>query len=165
MFCNRCGQEIDEGLTICPNCGAKQEQPEVREDPNYDAVMRKGAAHMGVSLGRAIELYFGIYRNWNVFSFNQFFYLVYCRSFVFNLIIYLPQLIISKHLPIFSLLITLGLFVPQLSLEIRRLHDIGKEWYWMFMSLIPLAGPIIILIFMCTESDTDNRWGYGPEHR
>ena len=161
MFCNRCGQEIDEGLMVCPNCGAKQEQPEVREDPNYDAVMRKGAAHMGVSLGRAIELFFINYANFTGRASKS----EYWWIFVFNLIIYLPQLIISKHLPILSLLITLGLFVPQLSLEIRRLHDIGKEWYWMFMSLIPLAGPIIILIFMCTESDTDNRWGYGPEHR
>lgn len=160
MFCNRCGQEIDEGSTVCPSCGARQEQPEVRQDPNYDAVMRKGAPNTGVSLGRAIELYFLNYANFaGRASRSEYWWIA-----VFNIIIYIPQLIISKYIPILGGLIALGLFLPQLSLEIRRLHDIGKEWYWMFMSLIPLAGPIIIFIYMCIESDTDNRWGYGPDH-
>ena len=31
-------------------------------------------------------------------------------------------------------------YVPQLALAVRRMRDIGKEWYWIFISLVPCIG-------------------------
>ena len=31
-------------------------------------------------------------------------------------------------------------YVPSLSLSIRRLHDVGKSWHWIFIQLIPVIG-------------------------
>ena len=42
--------------------------------------------------------------------------------------------------------------IPGLSISIRRLHDIGKGWAWIFISLIPFAGPIILIVFLATAS-------------
>ena len=30
--------------------------------------------------------------------------------------------------------------VPEISLAVRRMRDIGKEWYWIFISLVPCIG-------------------------
>ena len=42
--------------------------------------------------------------------------------------------------------------IPGLSIVIRRLHDIGKGWPWIFISLIPFVGGIILIVFMATAS-------------
>lgn len=42
--------------------------------------------------------------------------------------------------------------IPGLSICIRRLHDIGKSGWYYLMILIPIAGPIIILIYLVTPS-------------
>ena len=50
----------------------------------------------------------------------------------------------------------------QLSLGIRRLHDIGKSGWWTLLVLIPLIGAIVLLIFACqpgVRADTK----YGPD--
>ena len=41
--------------------------------------------------------------------------------------------------------------VPGISLTVRRLHDIGKQWYWILFALIPIAGAIILIVLMATE--------------
>jgi uncharacterized membrane protein YhaH (DUF805 family) len=52
-------------------------------------------------------------------------------------------------------------FVPQLSLTVRRLHDIGKSGWWYLITLIPLIGGIILFVFTVLDSDPD-RNEYGP---
>lgn len=51
--------------------------------------------------------------------------------------------------------------LPNLSLNVRRLHDIGKPWPWLLMGLIPGAGAIILLVYYLRDSDGDNQWGPG----
>lgn len=61
-----------------------------------------------------------------------------------------------------SSIASLILFIPQLSVAIRRLHDTGKSWVYYLFGLIPLAGFIILIIFFCKDSEGDNQWGLGP---
>ena len=61
-------------------------------------------------------------------------------------------------------LASLGLFIPGLAVCWRRLHDIGKSGALYFLVLIPLVGPIILLIWMCTDSEPgDNMYGPSPK--
>lgn len=53
----------------------------------------------------------------------------------------------------------LATIVPLTSLIVRRLHDTGKSGYLAFLALIPVVGSIIIIIFMCFESDGPNQYG------
>ena len=41
---------------------------------------------------------------------------------------------------------------PSLSIIVRRLRDIGKDWKWMFISLVPLIGGLWFLYLMCQPS-------------
>ncbi len=57
----------------------------------------------------------------------------------------------------------LGLLLPLLAVQIRRLHDLDKSgWFWLFI-LIPLVGPIILLVWYCTRGTLGpNRFGPDP---
>ena len=58
---------------------------------------------------------------------------------------------------------TLATLVPQTAVSVRRLHDIGKSGWFYLIGLIPLAGPIILLVWMCKDSTEDNQWGPNPK--
>ena len=38
-----------------------------------------------------------------------------------------------------GLVVTLGLFVPSLSVTVRRLHDIGRSGWWLLVVIAPAA--------------------------
>ncbi len=46
----------------------------------------------------------------------------------------------------------LAIFIPILAMYVRRLRDIGKSWTWIFISLIPLVGPIWLIVLFCKPS-------------
>lgn len=53
--------------------------------------------------------------------------------------------------------------LPSLGLCVRRLHDIGKSGWWIFIGLIPIAGPIILIVWYAKESEmTPNQYGPVP---
>ena len=43
----------------------------------------------------------------------------------------------------------LALIIPSLAIEVRRLHDINKSGWWIFISCVPMVGSIILLVFLC----------------
>ncbi|MEM9332864.1 MAG: DUF805 domain-containing protein [Pseudomonadota bacterium] len=50
----------------------------------------------------------------------------------------------------FVLLAThLFLFIPSLSVEARRLHDIGRSAWWILLIFVPVIGWAVLLIFHC----------------
>ena len=66
--------------------------------------------------------------------------------------------------PVICSLYTIAVLVPTLALMVRRLHDLGKDWYYIFFALIPLAGQIILLVWFCTDSQVGtNEFGENPK--
>ena len=60
--------------------------------------------------------------------------------------------------PIYALYV-LGIIVPGLAVSVRRLHDIGKSGWTYLIVLIPIVGPIWLLILMATDSESgDNEY-------
>lgn len=61
-------------------------------------------------------------------------------------------------------LYTLAALVPTIALIVRRLHDLGKEWYYIFIMLIPIVGQIIMIVWLCTDSQVGtNEFGENPK--
>jgi uncharacterized membrane protein YhaH (DUF805 family) len=53
--------------------------------------------------------------------------------------------------------------VPTLALVVRRLHDSGKSGWWYFMSWIPFAGGIILIVLMVLDTQPfPNQYGTPP---
>lgn len=50
-----------------------------------------------------------------------------------------------------SVLVTLAVLLPGLAVSTRRLHDIGRSGWWQLLFLVPLVGPIVLLVLYCTR--------------
>jgi len=57
----------------------------------------------------------------------------------------------------------IGIILPQLGVLVRRLHDTGRSGWWYWISLVPLVGFIILLVFLLTDSTDDNEYGPNPK--
>lgn len=67
---------------------------------------------------------------------------------------------LSVVLSIPSYLFGLITFIPQLSIAIRRLHDIGKPGWWFLVILVPLLGFIALIVFWLQKGQEEaNQWG------
>lgn len=58
----------------------------------------------------------------------------------------------------------MAVIVPGLAVTIRRLHDTGRSGWWILISFVPFVGGIILLIFMCLDSEPGpNPHGVNPK--
>ena len=55
----------------------------------------------------------------------------------------------------------LAIFIPNLAVMVRRLHDIGKSGAWIFISFVPIIGGIWFIVLLASGSDPDPN-DYGP---
>jgi uncharacterized membrane protein YhaH (DUF805 family) len=64
-----------------------------------------------------------------------------------------------------SVILGLGLLLPSLAVTVRRFHDIGKSGWNILWAAIPLIGAIIVLVWMCQDSDVvANKYGESPKY-
>ncbi|PEW76340.1 hypothetical protein CN424_19525 [Bacillus cereus] len=88
----------------------------------------------------------------------------YWMFYFFNIIMLILHATIDLIADLSSILIglyTLITLLPSLAVGARRLHDTGRSGWWQLISIIPLIGIIILLIFMCKDSQENNNQ-YGP---
>lgn len=93
---------------------------------------------------------------------------------VFNWVVLVAAIILDNlfgvnfgYLPYgpFYVIAGLGLFIPNLAVLVRRLHDIDRSGWNVLWSLIPLVGAILLLVWACTDSQREsNRFGESPKY-
>src|SRR5690606_13777530 len=66
----------------------------------------------------------------------------------------------ANNLSLFSSLFILFNMIPGISISVRRLHDIGKSGWWLLLSLIPLLGAILLIVWFIKPGDSEPN-GYG----
>ncbi len=60
-------------------------------------------------------------------------------------------------------LVALALFLPNLAVMVRRLHDTGRSGWWYWIVLIPLVGAILLIVWFATKGTTgSNEYGEDP---
>jgi uncharacterized membrane protein YhaH (DUF805 family) len=96
---------------------------------------------------------------------------------LFNVILILPLYVIAmiglvSETTALSILgglgyivILLGTFIPSLAAVVRRLHDVGRSGWYYFIALIPIAGVIILIVWLFTEGNRGaNEYGDDPKN-
>ena len=77
------------------------------------------------------------------------------------LFVYYLELTLFSFLPY---LYSLAVLLPSLAVSVRGLHDIGKSGWWILISLIPVVGSIILIVFYCQDSQmSENQYGTNPK--
>lgn len=57
-----------------------------------------------------------------------------------------------------------ALILPSIAVTVRRLHDTGRSGWWYLISLVPLAGGIVLLVFTLQDSEPGaNKYGPSPK--
>jgi uncharacterized membrane protein YhaH (DUF805 family) len=109
-----------------------------------------------------MEWYLTVLKKYAVFTGrarrSEFWYFV-----LFNIIIAFVLNGLSMALGSFVIggIYALAVFIPGLAVSVRRLHDTGRSGWWLLLSLIPVVGAIILIVF-CIEDSKPGENQYGP---
>lgn len=79
----------------------------------------------------------------------------YWMAFLFNFLAGVVLSILIGIIPeaaFLSSLYSLAAIIPGLALTVRRLRDAGKSWAWLFITLVPLVGSIVLIVMLCKPS-------------
>lgn len=92
---------------------------------------------------------------------SEYWFFALFTALVYTILPFLEAAIYG--MPVLTMVLALGLILPSLAVTIRRLHDTGRSGWWILVTLIPLVGSIIFLIWMFTKSQpTENAFGANP---
>ena len=89
----------------------------------------------------------------------------YWMFILFYIIIYavLTAIDIAMGSVLLTSIFSIICLVPTISLAARRLHDTGRSGWWQLISLIPLIGAIILIVFLVQDSHEANEYGLNPK--
>ena len=117
------------------------------------------------------EAVVSVLTNWSNFSGRA------CRSefWYFGLAVFLVSFIIgiieiatgmvdveSAEMGILSIIFTLFIFVPSISVTARRLQDRGWSGWWQLLYLTIVGILIIIILNILPAKEDENKWGRNP---
>jgi uncharacterized membrane protein YhaH (DUF805 family) len=62
--------------------------------------------------------------------------------------------------PLAAPIVALVTLLPNIAVQVRRLHDLDRSGWWVLLHLIPIVGGIVLIIWYCTKGTAStNRFG------
>ena len=165
--CPGCGSQNDDGARFCSHCG------KAMSGSTLGASRYRPASPGGTGDGLTLGYYVQGFQRYADFEgrasrgefwwFNLVFYGI-------NFAIVFLATVLGMFSPILETVFTvmlwvhgLGMFLPQLAVTARRLHDTGRSGWLMLLLLVPILGWIPLLIFLLQPSDVGpNKHGREP---
>ena len=150
VFCRACGGTLHSTAPLCPHCGAPQ-------GGGGDGITR--------TFGSSIAMCFSKYATFQgrapraeYWWFTLFLLLGYIAIMILGAVAGSSDgaILASVLYGIFAL----GTLLPTLAVAVRRLHDTDRSGWWLLIELVPLVGPILILVWFCSRGTRGpNRFG------
>lgn len=181
--CPICAERIDANATVCPFCHepvnpssntAEHTKPSSQHPTNDSTGMAPTKNTVSMSPrtyvvvtdeGAAVSQ--GLFKTylWNVItqhyadfkgSMGRKAYWMYILLYgMFGYLVSIGLMLCNPTLGwVVYAILCLGFLAPTLSAAIRRLHDIGKSGWMILVGLIPLIGPIWLLILLCKKGES-----------
>ena len=87
-----------------------------------------------------------------------------CTGVISTVLNLLYQWTNANFFNMLAYIFSLAILVPGLAVAWRRLHDIGKGGGWYFIVLIPIVGWILLIVWLCKDSQpSENEFGPNPK--
>lgn len=91
---------------------------------------------------------------------KEYWYFVLVQMGLVIIAMILDAIIFNSEIGLIYIVVALGLFLPGLAVTIRRLHDTSRSGWWFLISILPLIGSIILLVFLASDTKFEtNQWG------
>lgn len=188
--CTKCGVLVGDGNKFCPNCGAEPDPLAVIcVKCGYEL---KPIRHSGTSSAKtkkvescdtyngdndfiwAVKTCFSKYATFSGRARRKEFWYWYLFTCLTTIAAFLLGCLIAiifqeSNIGVAEVFIlsngiwSLIIFLPNLAVTVRRLHDVGHSGWYYLISIIPLVGVILLLIALCTDSVDDNKYGPNPK--
>lgn len=169
MFCGNCGAQIKDGSEYCTRCGEVAKKPAnatFGEEhhgyvPFFKAVKmwRTNSLRLSGRCSRS-EFWWGflgmllivtIIANIHTFALPYVAFVPYIGAGLYALLGFVLELI------------SVLMFIPTLTMMVRRLHDIGAPGWLVLLFFVPVLGWIALLVLcLLPTQKRDNDWGAGP---
>ena len=161
MYCIKCGNEINSNSKFCKYCGQKV---------SFNKKLKEGDNETGklndtqIQKTKKINYYLMAFKKFGVFN-GRSSRREYWTFFMWNIIIGLSLAFIEGVLGIYSesnesvlySIYELIIFIPSLSLGVRRMHDVNKRGWYILL-------PIYNFILTLRKGDKgDNQYGSDPK--
>jgi uncharacterized membrane protein YhaH (DUF805 family) len=63
-----------------------------------------------------------------------------------------------------TIIFSLVIFLPSLTVSVRRLHDTGHSGWWILIGPVPIIGALVLIVFYIRDSDpSQNDYGLNPK--
>ena len=81
----------------------------------------------------------------------------------FALFSIIANLVLGEISTTLGAVFVLATVIPSIAVATRRLHDTDRSGWWQLISLVPLVGIIILIVFLAQDS-RPNRYGAAPAY-
>lgn len=137
---------------------------DVYRPPSSNPVINTTGNHAAEANYGIIDWFKKCLRNYATFSGRarrkEYWYFILVQFALVILAVILDYIIFDSPMALFYAVVAFGLLIPGLAVLFRRLHDTGRSGWWMWISLIPLIGSIILLVFLVSDTKQEtNQWG------
>lgn len=188
--CTKCGVLVGDGNKFCPNCGAEPDPLAVIcVKCGYEL---KPIRHSGTSSAKtkkvescdtyngdndfiwAVKTCFSKYATFSGRARRKEFWYWYLFTCLTTIAAFLLGCLIAiifqeSNIGVAEVFIlsngiwSLIIFLPNLAVTVRRLHDVGHSGWYYLIAIIPVIGVILLLVALCTDSVDDNKYGINPK--
>jgi uncharacterized membrane protein YhaH (DUF805 family) len=111
--------------------------------------------------------YLEVLKKYAVFSgraHREEYWMFYLFNAIISLVLFFVESITGSSMGVLSTIYGLGIVIPTLAVSVRRLHDTNHSGMWLFISLVPLIGVIVLIVFYTQDSQQgENQYGPNPK--
>lgn len=165
MFCPSCGASQSGSSTFCASCGARliRSEPFPNAQPIGRAVGCKEAVTLAFKSyargrGRATRAEYWWFYLFTLIGWAVVAPLVILAAFLQSESV---MLIVNTLWSLWLIVYILAMFIPSITITVRRLHDTGKSAQYLWFLLLPFVGGMVIFILTLLPSDVGSNV-YGP---
>lgn len=135
----------------CPYCG--KEIPATDEKCKYCGELLYSDSIKGFFKFSFVDVFIRHYADFKGKISRKQFWLGYLSYALLMLALWLIDFLIGTSF-VFVLIGSLFLIVPGLAFVVRRLHDINKSGWWIFISFVPVIGYIWLFVLLIKKGET-----------
>ncbi|MBC8869648.1 MAG: DUF805 domain-containing protein [Planctomycetes bacterium] len=169
--CKKCRTKVDDAFDVCWQCGTSVDgiedesfsaEADATPDRDPEPSTSEAARVRRVPSAGSFS-YIEVWKKFAVFE-GRASRIEFWMFFLFNVVIALGLSLVDviagttteSGRGVLSGVFSLAVWLPNIAVTVRRLHDTGRSGWWLLIGVVPCVGAIVLFLFLVQASE----WGY-----